>query len=221
MSEPPTEAQLRTIAAQLAHPDGEAGVDMGHAMNRSNTGMVLRTIHALGARDGDHILELGHGNCTHLGNLLGPLHEGTYHGLEISRTMHETSVDLNQVLVDDGRAAFSLYDGDVLPFADGTFSKAFTVNTLYFWPDPERMLNELHRVLVPGGRLCITFAHKAFMEQLPFTRFGFMLYDDAGVTELVSGTPFQAPAFTAHREWITSKDGQEVERTYSIATLVK
>lgn len=221
MSEPSTEAQLRTIAAQLAHPDGEAGVEMGHTMNRSNTAMVLRTIEALHPQDGDRFLELGHGRCVHLGNLLAPLHDTIYHGLEVSRTMHEASIALNQVLVGDGRAGFSLYDGRDLPFADNSFTKVFTVNTLYFWQDPVALLNELHRVLVPGGSLCVTYAHKGFMEKLPFVRYGFALYDDAAFAQLAASTAFRGPAFIHHHERVISKDGQEMERTYSVVTLVK
>ncbi len=216
-----TENELRAIAAQLAHPAGEAGIAMGHTMNRSNNGMVLRTIEALGAMDGDNILELGHGHCAHLGNLLGPLLDATYHGLEISHTMHEASRQQNNVLIEDGRAHFALYDGRTIPAPDATFTKAFTVNTLYFWDDPAALLRELYRVLVPGGRLCVAFADRAFMQQLPFTPFGFTLYDPTTFQELVASTAFGAAAFCTHRERTISKDGQELERTYHIATLTK
>jgi len=217
----PTEAQLRAIAAQLAHPNGDAGITMGHTMNDSNTGMVLRTIAALEVQDGDRVLELGHGNCIHLESLLAEKSDVRYHGLEISETMHRASVAANAHFIADGRARFSLYDGATLPFADGLFTKVFTVNTLYFWADPQAMLRELNRVLRPGGALCVAYAQRAFMEKLPFTRFGFELYDDARFTVLAAGSIFMAPSFIAEREMVTSKDGQRLERTYTIATLVK
>lgn len=217
----PTEAQLRTIAAQLAHPDGEAGMTMGHTMNDSNTGMVLRTVAALEIQDGDRVLELGHGNCIHLESLLAGKSDVRYHGLEISETMHRASVAANAQFISDGRAQFSLYDGVTLPFADGLFTKVFTVNTLYFWAEPHAMLRELHRVLRPGGSLCVAYAQRAFMEKLPFTRFGFELYDDARFAALVAGSVFMAPSFITEREMVTSKDGQRLERTYTISTLMK
>jgi SAM-dependent methyltransferase len=216
-----TEDQLRAIAAQLAHPDGEAGIAMGHTMNDSNTGMVLRTIAALEVQDGDRVLELGHGNCIHLESLLAGKSDVRYHGLEISGTMHRASVAANAHFISDGCVQFSLYDGATLPFPDAAFTKVFTVNTLYFWAEPAALLRELHRVLRPGGSLCVAYAQRTFMEKLPFTRFGFELYDDARFAALAEGSAFMAPSFIAEREMVTSKDGHRLLRTYAIATLVK
>ena len=42
-----------------------------------------------------------------------------------------------------------------LPWPDGTFTRAFSVNTSNEWPDRRGVLAELHRVLAPGGRLAI------------------------------------------------------------------
>lgn len=43
-----------------------------------------------------------------------------------------------------------------LPYEDGLFESAFTASSLHEWADPVRALNEVHRVLRPGGRYCIT-----------------------------------------------------------------
>jgi len=43
-----------------------------------------------------------------------------------------------------------------LPFADATFSSASILDTLEHVPDEQRMLNELARVLRPGGMLIVT-----------------------------------------------------------------
>lgn len=216
-----SEEQLRGIAAQLARPDGEAGVAMGHTMNDSNGGMVLRTIAALDIIEGDRVLELGHGNCVHLEALLGGMSDVRYHGLEVSETMHRTSVEQNAKAVAEGKAIFSLYDGHTLPFAQAAFTKICTVNTLYFWAEPEHFLNELYRVLAPGGKLCVAFADRSFMEKLPFTRFGFELYDEARFEALVATSMFSAPRLIREREMVTSKDGQRMERPYSVAELLK
>lgn len=218
---PLTEEQLRGIATQLAHPDGDAGVAMGHTMNESNSGMVLRTVAALDVRDGDRVLEIGHGNCAHLEALLGGKCDVEYHGLEVSETMHRTSMERNATAVAQGRAVFTLYDGRTLPFASGTFTKICTVNTLYFWVEPTHFLNELHRVLSPGGRLCVAFADRSFMEKLPFTRFGFELYDEARFMALAATSLFGKPTFFKERETVTSKDGQRMERRYAVAVLIK
>jgi SAM-dependent methyltransferase len=42
-----------------------------------------------------------------------------------------------------------------LPFADGSFDAVYEVTALVFVPDPERALNEMARVLRPGGSLVL------------------------------------------------------------------
>lgn len=47
-------------------------------------------------------------------------------------------------------------DAGALPFAPGSFDVAVSNSSLHFWPDPERGLREIARVLRPGGRLVVT-----------------------------------------------------------------
>ena len=43
-----------------------------------------------------------------------------------------------------------------LPFADSSFDAVFSNGSLHEWEDPAQVLNEIFRVLKPGGRMCIT-----------------------------------------------------------------
>lgn len=44
---------------------------------------------------------------------------------------------------------------DALPFADGEFTAVVCTTALHHFPDPERSIDEMARVLAPGGRLVI------------------------------------------------------------------
>lgn len=55
-----------------------------------------------------------------------------------------------------GTAEIVQGEADVLPWDDGRFTVATSVNALKFVPDPGAALREMRRVLRPGGRLVVT-----------------------------------------------------------------
>jgi SAM-dependent methyltransferase len=216
-----TEEELKNIATQLKHPHGAKGLDMAAMMHATNIGMTLSAIESLSIAAQDTILELGHGNAGHLKFILSQHPAVRYHGLEMSSLMHEEAKAINQAYTEKGQAAFHLYDGMDIPFEGNTFDKIFTVNTLYFWAKPQELLAALYRVLKPGGRLSITFAQKSFMETLPFTRFGFELYDTEKAKALISQTPFMMVAAISKTEKVKNKMGELVDREHTTLTVTK
>jgi ubiquinone/menaquinone biosynthesis C-methylase UbiE len=81
---------------------------------------------------------------------------------------------------------------EVLPFEDGRFNKAASLNSLYFWPDPERALGEIARVLRPGGRLLLGFEPPAELRKYPGHVYGFRLFEVAEVRALMEAAGFGA-----------------------------
>ncbi len=55
-----------------------------------------------------------------------------------------------------GRARFMVADGADLPFADGSFDTVLFGEVIEHLAVPDRVLGEIQRVLVPGGRLILT-----------------------------------------------------------------
>jgi ubiquinone/menaquinone biosynthesis C-methylase UbiE len=52
---------------------------------------------------------------------------------------------------DDPAVEFLVGDFDALPFPDDTFDHCFSMEAFYYAPDPRHTLEELARVLRPGG----------------------------------------------------------------------
>ena len=131
-----TRAELLDIENQLSCPSGEKGVEMGEMMNETNIEMTRSSIRFLDIKDQHTILELGHGNCGHLDNILSCAEGIRYSGLEISETMQREAKEKNKYLLTNEHIEFRLYKGQQMPFPDHSFDRVMTVNTVYFWPKP-------------------------------------------------------------------------------------
>ena len=216
-----TEEELRVIEKQLSCPEGELGIRVGDTMNASNIGMTLNSISFLSIKNNDSILELGHGNCGHLSKLMAEAVNIHYTGIEISETMHAEAKNKNAGFITANKAGFVLYDGINIPFADNSFSGGFTVNTIYFWKNPVAMLNEIARVLKPEGSFIICFAHKSFIQSLPFVGSVFTLYNKEDLEALLANTNLKIQAIQERKEKVKSKTGEDAERIYSMVKVRK
>ena len=211
---------LKILAQNLAHPQGEKGIEIGEMMNATNIGMTLESIHALMIEYNEHILEIGHGNAGHLKSFLKIAKNLKYTGIDISETMYQEAKNLN--IEFKNQADFVLYEGKKLPFEDKVFDKIFTVNTVYFWENPIDFLNEIYRVLKRNGTFVLTFGQRDFMEKLPFTAYNFKLYNNDEMEELVSKSHFKRMKISEKEEDIKSKTGEElIKRVYTVLTLKK
>ncbi|WP_343664048.1 class I SAM-dependent methyltransferase [Chryseobacterium mucoviscidosis] len=212
--------KLKILAQNLAHPQGEKGIEIGEMMNETNIGMTLESIQTLLIEDNEHILEIGHGNAGHVRNILNKAIDVKYTGIDISETMHHEAIKLNKNF--ENQAEFVLYEGAELPFEDKIFDKIFTVNTVYFWQKPKDFLNEIYRVLKDNGTFVLTFGQRDFMEKLPFTQFGFTLYNTDEMEETVSKSYFKRMKISERQEEVKSKTGEEtITRNYTILTIKK
>ncbi len=211
------------IASQLRQPSGQKGVEISDMMGETNRNMIQHAIRQIQLNEGEVVLELGHGNGAHIPGLLGQKKNVAYYGLEISTLMHEQALKL--LAAEPGAKSwnvqFDLYDGLKTPYKNHFFDKIFTVNTLYFWSDPKELLSELYRILKPSGILCITYADKSFMETLPFTQFGFTIYDEEKMRNLIAETEFSIQDMEVEFEKVRSKTGELVTRKFTTVRLIK
>jgi ubiquinone/menaquinone biosynthesis C-methylase UbiE len=213
--------ELKEIASQLKHPTGEKGIEMANMMHEVNNNMIRHAIQNLNISNGNIILELGHGNPGYLDFIFEKADRLKYYGLEISELMSQEARQKNRNFVSQKQAFFSVYDGNTIPFEAESFDKIFTVNTIYFWQDPENLLSEIYRVLKPNGNFCLTFAEESFMKKLPFTQFEFELYTSEKVENLVRKTQFKIVNKETLTESIKTRTGEETERDYTTFVLEK
>ena len=92
---------------------------------------------------------------------------------------HTVGVDINRHAVDfcsERGFEAHLMELDVLPFRDSSFESALLDNVLEHIPEPDSLLEEVYRILLPGGRLLVgvpgilgwksDLDHKVFYDEL-------------------------------------------------------
>jgi SAM-dependent methyltransferase len=163
-------------------------------MNVGNRPMNRAAVDALDLAPSHRVLEVGFGGASLLDELIRRTPQGHVTGLELSATMLERARSRFYSAVDQG--VLTLEEGAVeaIPFDDASFDRAFTVNTIYFWSDPERAAREFARVLAPGGRVVIGYGRVEDLKRLPPTQYGFRLWERDEVEALLRGAGFEAVA---------------------------
>ncbi len=80
----------------------------------------------------------------------------TLKGLDISSNMIKIAERNAREYGLEDRVEYVESDARSMPFEDDTFDAVFTNGSLHEWAQPEDILNEIYRVLKPGGRYSIS-----------------------------------------------------------------
>ncbi len=215
------EEKLKAAAAQLRQPHGEAGRSVGEKMYQGNVHINRHTIEQLQVKGGDIILEIGMGNGFFVKDILSADKAVSYTGCDFSPLMVEEAAKLNKPFIDNGQARFLLASANQLPFADKSFNKIFTVNTLYFWDNPSVILAEMGRVLQQKGLLLIAIRPKRTMQKYPFVKYGFRMFSKEEVVDLLSENNFTVTAVVEKQEPDQEINGEFMEVETLIIAAIK
>ena len=129
----------------------------GEKMERHHFDITGKTIRLMDLRPGDRVLDLGCGSgwATRLLARLvtdGPEGFGQVVGVDVSdemiRQARAASKDFENILYAWGSA-------QQIPWEENFFDKMLSVESFYYYPDQERALAELFRVMAPRGRMFI------------------------------------------------------------------
>ena len=139
--------------SQFGAPKGPRGWLAAHVVARLTGEANAWMVDLLGAGAGDHMLDVGCGPGL---AVAGAAARGSRAvGVDASMTMARHARRRNRASILRGQVAIHQADATRLPFADASFTKVGSLNSLQFWTDPGRGLAELHRVLAPGGQVAV------------------------------------------------------------------
>ncbi|MGI6590745.1 MAG: class I SAM-dependent methyltransferase [Eggerthellaceae bacterium] len=130
-------------------PEGEFGAQVLHKMNEHHRGLVDWAFEQVLVPADAHALDVGCGGGANIARLLDACPAGKVTGVDYSLTSVEESCKLNSTAIDAGRCTVVQADVAALPFPDRAFDFVLACETVYFWPDLDAALSQVHRVMRP------------------------------------------------------------------------
>ena len=136
-------------------PHGAAGEEMLNGMNEHHSAVTGWALGFLDLGDNDNVLDIGCGGGETLRRMSEMTKNGKLTGADYSALSVKMSKEHNKADIDSGKMQVVEASVEKLPFEDASFDKIITVESFYFWPDPQENLKEVYRVLAKGGKFLI------------------------------------------------------------------
>lgn len=133
-----------------AKPQGVAGEEMLNRMNISHYDVTGWAMEFLDISGNENVLDIGCGGGETL-RRISVKTSGLLTGVDYSPVSVKMTSEHNSDIISSGRMNVIESSVENLPFADGTFDRIITVESFYFWKNPQEDLKEVYRVLAGKG----------------------------------------------------------------------
>ncbi|MCR4583039.1 MAG: class I SAM-dependent methyltransferase [Prevotella sp.] len=145
---------MKQFFSQCARPEGFLGRLMLRFMNFGHAPLTNWGLSFVDFKDQWTMLDIGCGGGATLQRLLKRSKNAKAYGIDISEESVAKAKKVNQDQLD--KQVF-VVQGSVeqLPYNDGMFDLVTAVETVYFWPDVSKSLQEVKRVMKPGATFVI------------------------------------------------------------------
>ena len=138
----------------------------------------------------DRIIEIGFGTGKLIYKMAQQIDQGLIEGVDFSKVMVSIAQKRNKKNIAKGRVKIFEGNFDRMPYEKETFSKACSVNTLYFWPAPEHTAEKIADILNPNGRLILAFEDSEQLKQRNLNQEVFHIYSKDEVQNLLINAGF-------------------------------
>lgn len=140
---------------QCSKPSGWLGRINLWSMNRRHSKVTEWGLTHVSIQNRDTILDVGCGGGMTVARVAAMATEGKTYGIDYSEESVAASQRANRKWIAAGRAEILLGSVSHLPFPNQMVDLVTAVETHYYWPDLNADMQEVLRVLKPGGALII------------------------------------------------------------------
>jgi SAM-dependent methyltransferase len=146
---------MAKLGQQWRKPTGWLGRLLLRAMNINHSKLTDWALRHISVGIHDTILDVGCGGGGSVRKLARIAAEGKVYGIDFSEESVKVSRGTTKQLMKMGRVEIRQGSVSCLPFSDAMFDLVTAVNTHNYWPDLVADMQEVLRVLKPGGKLMI------------------------------------------------------------------
>ncbi len=132
-------------------PRGEAGIAMLTRMNLSHSLLTERALSLVTFNGNETVLDIGCGGGAALYKMSRMLPKGKLFGIDHSQTAVGLAAKNNAADIERGKMNIQRAQVAAMPFESDMFDVILTVESFYFWKQPQSELKEVYRVLKSGG----------------------------------------------------------------------
>lgn len=192
----------KVIGAQARKPSGWFGKITGHSMAWEHKPLIKWAITLMDIQPTDYVLDVGCGSGVAIKLVAQIAVEGFVAGVDYSEEMVRQARKRNAAAVRAGRVEIKHGDVAALPYDDESFDKVIATETFNFWPDPVANLQEVRRVLRPGGLVALAMEGS---KEAPnwqklvaqADRMGLSIYSGVEMEEMLTAAGFSRAWFEA------------------------
>jgi ubiquinone/menaquinone biosynthesis C-methylase UbiE len=176
---------------QARKPAGVFGrMIMSIVFDRGNAFLNSFVYDLMSVQENDHVIEIGFGTGKLIRKMSEDIDSGLIEGVDFSSTMVSIAQKRNKNSILAGKVKIVEGNFDEISYEKDSFTKACSVNTLYFWTRPELTARKIAEILIPDGKLFLAFEDIGQLEQRKMNQEVFRLYTKDEVQDLLADAGF-------------------------------
>ncbi len=179
------------FSKQARRPEGLFGrIVMRMVFDQGNAFLNNFVNDLMSVQTDDRILEIGSGTGKLIKKMACKIDKGLIESIDFSSEMVSIARKRNKENIAKEKVKIVEGNFDEISYEKDSFTKACSVNTLYFWPSPASTTKKLAEILKPGGKLILAFEDIEQLKQRKLNQEVFHLYSTDEVQKLLINAGF-------------------------------